>query len=55
MFLKITTQSNKVDSTPFSDFIRTSASRDKKKVFVSVLKISTSEQKKIIETAASAA
>tara|TARA_B100000809_G_C15034962_1_gene493416 strand:- start:60 stop:227 length:168 start_codon:yes stop_codon:yes gene_type:complete len=55
MFLKIISQSSKVDSTPFSNFVRSSASGHKKKVFVSVLKISTSEQKKVIETAATAA
>lgn len=55
MFSKILSQSGKVDSTPFSNFVRSSASRDKKKVFVSVLKVSTSEQIKVIETAAAAA
>lgn len=38
-------------SAPFSDFIRTGKSREKKKVFVAVLKDSVLEQKKIIAKA----
>ena len=38
-------------AAPFSDFIRTGKSREKKKVFIAVLKDSILEQKKVIAKA----
>lgn len=48
MFSIFKRKDNELTSTAFSDFIRTGKSKEKKKVFVSVLEASTSEQKKII-------
>ena len=42
---------NNLISAPFSDFIRTGKSREKKKVFIAVLKDSILEQKKVIAKA----
>ena len=41
----------KVDSTKFSDFFRSSATRDKKKIFAKALKTASTEQQKIVDMA----
>ncbi len=51
MFTVFKNKDDKLASTPFSDFIRTAKSKEKKKVFVSVLEKSTSKQKKLISLA----
>jgi len=48
MFSIFKQKDSKLASTAFSDFIRTGKSKEKKKIFVSVLEESTFKQKKII-------
>ncbi|OYV24942.1 MAG: hypothetical protein B7Z82_09145 [Halothiobacillus sp. 20-54-6] len=48
-FLKKT---RKLESTPFSDFIRNASSEQKKRVYAGVLKEATERQQQIIQEAA---
>jgi len=47
----LSSKREKVDSTPFSDFVRNASSREKRKFFDKVIRESVEEQRKMIAEA----